>query len=66
MEYDKTSILSTFNKEEKRAMEEKILGTIVVGLVGTLLTFSRRYKNTEESAGIGTAGWSIFIILLMN
>ena len=45
-------------------MEEKILGTIVVGLIGTLLTFARRYNNTEDNtAGVGIAGWTMFIII---
>ncbi len=47
-------------------MEEKMLGTIVVGLVGTLLTFARRYNNKEDSAaGLGIAGWTMLILVLM-
>ena len=46
-------------------MEEKILGTVVVGLVGTLLTVSRRYGNEDTNAGLGIAGWTMFVIVVI-
>lgn len=37
-----------------------------VGIVGILLTFARRWHNKDDSsAGMGVAGWTIFIIMFV-
>ena len=47
-------------------MTEKLIATILIGLFGTLLTFARKYNNqSNSSAGMGVAGWTIFILFLM-
>lgn len=45
--------------------ELKIYAGAMLLLGGSLLTFARRYKNSDPSAGVGVAGWTIFIILMM-
>lgn len=46
-------------------MNDTLMAILIVGIVGTLLTFARRYKNPDESAGMGIAGWTLFIIILL-
>ncbi len=46
-------------------MSEKLIVTIILGSIGILLTLARRWKNPDGDAGIGVAGWTIFIILCM-
>jgi len=39
---------------------------LAIGISGGLLTFGRRHLNPDDpSAGVGVAGWSIFIIFLL-
>lgn len=38
---------------------------LAVGLVGITLTLARRWKNCDKSAGLGVAGWTIFIIFCL-
>ena len=45
-------------------MTEKILGGIIIGIVGCLLTFARRYKNKDKEAGAAIAGWTLVIVAL--
>lgn len=48
-------------------MDAKIFWLVVfvlIGLIGTILTFARRYKNQDSSAGLGIAGWTIVFLLL--
>ena len=45
-------------------MSEKLLGIIIIGVIGSLLTLARRYKNSDGDAGYGVAGWTIIIILI--
>lgn len=42
--------------------EQKITATMVIGVIGVLLTIARRYKNNDKSAGLGVAGWIVFIL----
>jgi len=44
-------------------MTEKVLGTIALFIGGTLLTIARRWKNKDKDAGLGIAGWTMFIII---
>ena len=47
-------------------MSEKLIATIIIGITGALITFARRYNNPHDStAGLGVAGWTIVIFLLM-
>jgi len=47
-------------------MSEKLIATIIIGIAGTGLTFARRYNNqNDKSAGLGVAGWTIFIFFLI-
>ena len=43
----------------------KILATLVVGLLGSILTFIRRWKNDESAAGAGVSGWTIVVIIFI-
>ena len=45
-------------------MTEKLLGVLIIGLVGAALIFARRFQNKDTNAGYGIAGWIIFIIFL--
>lgn len=36
---------------------------LAVGLIGVALTLARRWKNKSPEAGLGVAGWTVFIIL---
>jgi len=45
-------------------MTERLLGVIIIGLVGVLLTFARRFKNEDSDAGYGVAAWTIILIIL--
>lgn len=38
---------------------------IIVGILGTALTFARRWKNRDSQAGLGIAGWTIATIFLV-
>ena len=44
-------------------MDNKIYGTLAVGIVSTLMICARRYKNQDSDAGHGIAGWTIFILV---
>lgn len=47
-------------------MSEKLIATIVIGIAGIGMIFARRYNNAEDgAAGLGVAGWTVFILLLM-
>lgn len=39
---------------------------LAVGLVGITLTLARRWKNSDKSAGLGIAGWTIFVIICLT
>lgn len=43
-------------------MDDKIYGTLAVGIVSALMISARRYKNQDSNAGYGIAGWAIFIL----
>lgn len=38
---------------------------LAVGLVGILLTLARRWKNDDERAGLGVAGWTVAVIVFL-
>ena len=42
--------------------ETSLFLTIILFFGGTILTFSRRYNNDDPNAGLGVAGWTIFLI----
>lgn len=44
---------------------EFILLLFVIGISGATLTFARRYKNEDESAGVGVAAWTVFFIIVL-
>ncbi|KKK47935.1 hypothetical protein LCGC14_3150190 [marine sediment metagenome] len=46
-------------------MSEKFYLTIIIGLIGVALTAVRRWKNKDNNAGLGVAGWTIFIIFIL-
>ena len=46
-------------------MSEKFYLTIIIGLIGVALTVARRWKNKDGGAGLGVAGWTIFIIFML-
>ena len=46
-------------------VKEKIIATLVIGIIGIFLTLVRRWKNPDKDAGIGVAGWTVFIILCL-
>ena len=46
-------------------MSEKLIATAIIMVCATLLTLARRWNNDDNDAGIGVAGWSMFIILIM-
>lgn len=47
-------------------MSEKLIATIVIGVAGIGMTFARRYNNTDDrNAGLGVAGWTVFLLLVM-
>jgi len=46
-------------------MSEKFYLTIVIGIIGIGLTIARRWKNKDEDAGLGAAGFTILILFLM-
>ena len=46
-------------------MSEKLIATVVIGIIGTFLTLARRWKNPDKNAGVGVAGWIVFILLCM-
>jgi len=47
-------------------IEQLTLLVLAIGISGGLLTFGRRIQNPDDvDAGMGVAGWTIFIILLL-
>ena len=48
------------NKEEL-----KIIATIIIMICSACMIFARRWNNTDKDAGIGIAGWTMFIIIGM-
>lgn len=46
-------------------MYEKIIASAIIMFGASALVFARRYNNTDEEAGTGVAGWTIFIIILI-
>ncbi len=39
---------------------------LAVSISGALLTIARRYKNKDDDAGEGIAGWSLFVIICLT
>jgi len=37
---------------------------LVTGISGALLIIARRWKNKDSSAGLGIAGWTMFLLIL--
>jgi len=46
-------------------MSERFWITIVISITGIALTIARRYKNKDSTAGVGIAGWTIFILFML-
>lgn len=46
-------------------MDARCQRIVAVGLIGIVLTLARRWKNKSPEAGIGVAGWTMFVILLI-
>lgn len=46
-------------------MEERLLGTFIVGVIGIFLTIARRYSNKDSDAGLGVAAWTLVVIVLI-
>lgn len=44
-------------------MSERAAVAVVILAGGALLTFARRWNNTDADAGSGIAGWTIFLVL---
>ncbi len=44
-------------------MSDKLIGIIVIGMVGIFLVLARRFRNTDKDAGKGIAGGTIFAII---
>ncbi len=45
-------------------MTETLWGVIVIGGIGALLTFARRFKNKDSEAGGGVVAWTFFLLIL--
>lgn len=43
----------------------KLSATGIIMIGATAMIFARRYKNKDSEVGVGIAGWTIFIILIM-
>ena len=43
----------------------KVIATGLIVIGGTGMTFARRWKNTDSTAGLGVAGWTVVILLFM-
>ena len=37
---------------------------VLIGVVGSVLTFARRYRNSDRHAGYGVAGWTVALLVL--
>jgi hypothetical protein len=44
---------------------EKSISTAILLFGGAAMIFARRYHNSDPEAGIGIAGWIMFIIIFM-
>jgi hypothetical protein len=47
-------------------MDPKAQRALVVGLIGIGLVISRRWKNPDRQAGLGIAGWTLFIVWVLG
>lgn len=44
---------------------DRIAVALTLALIGVVLTVVRRFRNEEEEAGRGIAGWTLFFVILI-
>lgn len=51
---------------EELSFEQLLYLIVVIGLIGSTLTFARRWENPDDSeAGMAPAGWTIVLIIII-
>jgi len=58
------SLLNGQESDRQTKMQPHDHELLVTGISGALLIIARRWKNKDSSAGLGIAGWTMFLLIL--